>query len=206
MHPLGKRLLGRPREQREPRYQGRNAGDRFEELAPIHEVHPPLVNIEAQYCRRVAVVMVLCNNGRRHKTAPRNRDPRGGIGSPPTPRHDCSPRAGKEAEDRCMLSHSDAIVIGPGKAGPSLAARLCGAGMSVAIIERHRFGGTCVNTGCIPTKTMIASAYVAQTARRASTYGVNLGGAVTVDMKAVHARKDAISQGSSRDLEDWLRH
>jgi len=105
-----------------------------------------------------------------------------------------------------MLSHFDAIVIGTGQAGPSLAARLSGAGMSVAIIERHRFGGTCVNTGCIPTKTMIASAYVAQTARRASTYGVNLGGAVTVDMKAVKARKDAISQGSSRDLEDWLRH
>jgi len=105
-----------------------------------------------------------------------------------------------------MLSHFDAIVIGTGQAGPSLAARLAGAGMSVAIIERHRFGGTCVNTGCIPTKTMIASAYVAQTARRASGYGVNLGGEVRVDMKAVKARKDAISSGSSRDLEDWLRH
>jgi pyruvate/2-oxoglutarate dehydrogenase complex dihydrolipoamide dehydrogenase (E3) component len=105
-----------------------------------------------------------------------------------------------------MLFRFDAIVIGTGQAGPSLAARLSGAGMSVAIIERHRFGGTCVNTGCIPTKTMIASAYVAHTARRASTYGVNLAAAVTVDMKAVKARKDAIVERSSRDLEHWLRH
>jgi pyruvate/2-oxoglutarate dehydrogenase complex dihydrolipoamide dehydrogenase (E3) component len=105
-----------------------------------------------------------------------------------------------------MLFHFDAIVIGTGQAGPSLAARLSGAGMSVAIIERHRFGGTCVNTGCIPTKTMIASAYVAHTAHRASTYGVDLGGAVTVDMKAVKARKDAIAERSSRDLENWSRH
>ncbi len=104
-----------------------------------------------------------------------------------------------------MLSQFDAIVIGTGQAGPSLAARLSEAGMRVAIIERHRFGGTCVNTGCIPTKTMIASAYVAQTARRAHGYGVNLGGEVTVDMKAVKARKDAISEGSSRDVESWLR-
>lgn len=78
--------------------------------------------------------------------------------------------------------------------------------MRVAIVERHRFGGTCVNTGCIPTKAMIASAYVAHTARRARDYGVNSAGDVTVDMKAVKARKDAISQASSRGLEDWLRH
>ena len=105
-----------------------------------------------------------------------------------------------------MLYQFDAIVIGTGQAGPSLAERLSAAGMSVAVIERHRFGGTCVNTGCIPTKTMIASAYVAQTARRASAYGVNVGGSVTVDMKAVKARKDTISEGASRDLEHWLRH
>src|ERR1700694_1786247 len=96
----------------------------------------------------------------------------------------------REQEPRSMLYQFDAIVIGTGQAGPSLAERLSAAGMSVAVIERHRFGGTCVNTGCIPTKTMIASAYVAQTARRASAYGVNVGGSVTVDMKAVKARKD----------------
>jgi pyruvate/2-oxoglutarate dehydrogenase complex dihydrolipoamide dehydrogenase (E3) component len=105
-----------------------------------------------------------------------------------------------------MLHQFDAIVIGTGQAGPPLAGRLSAAGMSVAVIERHLFGGTCVNTGCIPTKTMIASAYVAQTARRAGTYGVNVGGGVTVDMKAVKVRKDAISEGASRDLEHWLRH
>jgi len=78
--------------------------------------------------------------------------------------------------------------------------------MRVALVERHLFGGTCVNTGCIPTKTMIASAYVAHTARRAPDYGVHLAGEVTVDMKAVKARKDAISQASSRGLEEWLRN
>jgi pyruvate/2-oxoglutarate dehydrogenase complex dihydrolipoamide dehydrogenase (E3) component len=103
------------------------------------------------------------------------------------------------------ISQFDAIVIGTGQAGPSLAERLSGVGMRVAIIERHRFGGTCVNTGCIPTKTMIASAYVAQAARRARGYGVNLGGELTVDMKAVKARKDAISERSSRGVENWLR-
>ena len=105
-----------------------------------------------------------------------------------------------------MLQQFDAIVIGTGQAGPSLAERLAAAGMSVAIIERHRFGGTCVNTGCIPTKTMIASAYIAQAARRASTYGITVGGGVTVDLKAVKARKDAISGAASRDLERRLRH
>jgi pyruvate/2-oxoglutarate dehydrogenase complex dihydrolipoamide dehydrogenase (E3) component len=105
-----------------------------------------------------------------------------------------------------MPCEFDAILIGTGQAAPPLAARLAATGMRVAIIERHRFGGTCVNTGCIPTKTMIASAYVAHTARRARSYGVNFGADVTVDMKAVKARKDVISGGASRDLEDWLRH
>jgi pyruvate/2-oxoglutarate dehydrogenase complex dihydrolipoamide dehydrogenase (E3) component len=105
-----------------------------------------------------------------------------------------------------MLREFDAILIGTGQAAPSLAARLAETGMRVAIIERHRFGGTCVNIGCIPPKTMIASAYVAHTARRARDYGVNFVGDVTVDMEAVKARKVAISGGSSRDLEDWLRH
>ena len=66
----------------------------------------------------------------------------------------------------------DAMIIGAGQAGPPLAVRLAGAGMKVAIIERHQFGGTCVNTGCIPTKTLIASARVAHMARRATEYGV----------------------------------
>ncbi len=105
-----------------------------------------------------------------------------------------------------MVSQFDAIVIGTGQAGPSLATRLSEAGMRVAIIERHRFGGTCVNTGCIPTKTMVASAYVAQTVRRARTYGVNLAGDMTVDMRAVKARKDAIADNSSREVENGLRN
>ena len=84
----------------------------------------------------------------------------------------------------------DAIVIGGGQAGPSLAARFAGAGRSVAIIERHLFGGTCVNAGCTPTKTLIASARVAYDARRARDYGIELPTSdVTVDMRAVQARK-----------------
>jgi pyruvate/2-oxoglutarate dehydrogenase complex dihydrolipoamide dehydrogenase (E3) component len=104
-----------------------------------------------------------------------------------------------------MSTQFDAIVIGTGQAGPSLAERLAAAGMSVAIIERHRFGGTCVNTGCIPTKTLVASAYVAHMARRAREFGVATAGEVAVDMKAVKARKDEIAGQSSRNLERWLR-
>jgi pyruvate/2-oxoglutarate dehydrogenase complex dihydrolipoamide dehydrogenase (E3) component len=99
----------------------------------------------------------------------------------------------------------DAIIIGTGQAGPALAARLVGSGMKVAVIERGSFGGTCVNTGCIPTKTLIASAYAAKIARRAGDYGVRVPGDVTVDMTAVKARKDAIS-GQSRDrVEHWMK-
>jgi pyruvate/2-oxoglutarate dehydrogenase complex dihydrolipoamide dehydrogenase (E3) component len=90
------------------------------------------------------------------------------------------------------MRHYDAIVIGAGQAGPSLALRLARGGMTVAIVERKLVGGTCVNTGCTPTKTMVASAYAAQTARRAGEYGVLLDGEVAVDMKRVKARKDAI--------------
>jgi pyruvate/2-oxoglutarate dehydrogenase complex dihydrolipoamide dehydrogenase (E3) component len=75
-----------------------------------------------------------------------------------------------------MSTHYDAIVIGTGQAGPPLAKRLSNAGMSVAIVERHLFGGTCVNTGCIPTKAMVASAYAAHLARRAREYGVVIDG------------------------------
>jgi len=99
----------------------------------------------------------------------------------------------------------DAIIVGTGQAGPFLASRLTGAGMTVAIVERAAFGGTCVNTGCIPTKTLVASAYAAYLARRANDFGVSVGGALTVDMKRVKARKDEISGQSRAGLEWWLK-
>ena len=99
----------------------------------------------------------------------------------------------------------DAIIIGTGQSGPSLAHRLAGAGMRVAIIERYRFGGTCVNTGCTPTKTLVASAYVAHTARRAGEYGVMIDGAIGVDMKKVKERKDYELGFSTRGVERGLR-
>jgi pyruvate/2-oxoglutarate dehydrogenase complex dihydrolipoamide dehydrogenase (E3) component len=103
------------------------------------------------------------------------------------------------------VTNFDAIVIGAGQAGPPLAKRLTKAGMSVAIVERHLFGGTCVNTGCIPTKAMVASAYVAHMSRRGEEYGVRVGSAVTVDMNAVMARKDAIAEQSRIGVERMLR-
>jgi pyruvate/2-oxoglutarate dehydrogenase complex dihydrolipoamide dehydrogenase (E3) component len=104
-----------------------------------------------------------------------------------------------------MTTRFDAIVIGTGQAGPALAARLSGAGMKVAVIERKQFGGTCVNTGCIPTKTLVASAYAAHLARRAAEYGVVTGGEIAVDMKRVKTRKDEISGNSNKGVENWLR-
>jgi pyruvate/2-oxoglutarate dehydrogenase complex dihydrolipoamide dehydrogenase (E3) component len=104
-----------------------------------------------------------------------------------------------------MSARFDAIIIGTGQAGPPLAGRLTAAGMSVAIIERKLFGGTCVNTGCTPTKTLIASAYAAQLARRGAEYGVRVGGPVEVDMKAVKARKDAITNKSRNGVESGLK-
>ncbi len=99
----------------------------------------------------------------------------------------------------------DAIIVGTGQAGPALADRLTRAGMKVAVVERRHFGGTCVNTGCIPTKTLVASAYAAHVARRAAEYGVVIDGPVGVDMKRVKARKDAIAGKSSAGVESWLR-
>ena len=99
----------------------------------------------------------------------------------------------------------DALVIGTGQAGPSLAARLAGAGRSVCIVERASFGGTCVNNGCTPTKTLVASAYAAHIASRAAEYGIDIGGPVVVDMKRVKARKDEISGASRTGVEKWLR-
>lgn len=104
-----------------------------------------------------------------------------------------------------MTKHFDAIIIGAGQAGPSLAGKLTGAGMSVAFVERKLFGGTCVNTGCMPTKTLVASAYAAHLARRAADFGVVLEGAVQVDMKKVHARAATVSYNARTGLETYLR-
>jgi pyruvate/2-oxoglutarate dehydrogenase complex dihydrolipoamide dehydrogenase (E3) component len=104
-----------------------------------------------------------------------------------------------------MTTRYDSIVIGTGQAGPSLAARLAGSGMKVAIIERKLFGGTCVNNGCIPTKTLIASARAARVARRAAEYGVMIDGAITVDVKKVKERKDAVVRRSNEGVEKWLK-
>ncbi len=99
----------------------------------------------------------------------------------------------------------DAIIIGTGQAGPSLAGRLAAAGMKTAIIERKLFGGTCVNTGCIPTKTLVASARAAFVARRAAEFGVAIEGSVSVDMKKVKDRKDGVVAKSNQGVEKWLK-
>ena len=104
-----------------------------------------------------------------------------------------------------MATKFDAIVIGTGQSGPALAERLSGAGMKVAVIERNLFGGTCVNTGCIPTKTLVASARAAHVARTASNYGVMIDGNISVDMKKVKARKDEVSGTSNQSVESWVR-
>jgi len=103
------------------------------------------------------------------------------------------------------MTKYDAIVIGTGQAGPSMATKLAGSGMKTAIIESGKFGGTCVNDGCIPTKTMVASARAAHIARNAAEYGVVIDGSVSVDMKLVKARKDEISGKSNKGVEQWLK-
>jgi pyruvate/2-oxoglutarate dehydrogenase complex dihydrolipoamide dehydrogenase (E3) component len=103
-----------------------------------------------------------------------------------------------------MNKNFNAIIIGTGQAGPSLAGRFSAAGQSVAIVERKHVGGTCVNTGCMPTKTLVASAYATHLARRADDYGVTLGGSVGVDMKKVWARKQAVTMNARTGLESWL--
>jgi len=107
-------------------------------------------------------------------------------------------------ETREMATTYDAIIIGTGQAGPFLAHRLAKSGLRVAVVERKLFGGTCVNTGCIPTKTMVASAYAAHLARRGAEFGVT-GGSVTVDMPRVKARKDGVSHQSQKGVEGSLR-
>ncbi len=103
------------------------------------------------------------------------------------------------------MTRFDAIIIGAGQAGPSLAGKLTGAGMTVAFIERKLFGGTCVNTGCMPTKTLVASAYAAHLVRRAADYGVVLDGAIRVDLKKAKARADAVSTNARTGVEKYLR-
>ena len=98
----------------------------------------------------------------------------------------------------------DAIVIGAGQAGPALAERLAKAGQTVAIIERKFLGGTCVNTGCMPTKTLVASAKAAQVARRAADYGVVLQGDVAIDMPKVRARAHKVTLDARAGLETWI--
>jgi pyruvate/2-oxoglutarate dehydrogenase complex dihydrolipoamide dehydrogenase (E3) component len=104
-----------------------------------------------------------------------------------------------------VMANYDAIIIGTGQSGPALALRLVAAGWKVAIIERKLFGGTCVNTGCTPTKTLVASAYAAHVVRRAADYGVRVEGAVKVDMIAVKARKDAVVAASRDGVEQSLK-
>lgn len=99
----------------------------------------------------------------------------------------------------------DVIVIGAGQAGPPMAGRLTAAGKTVAVVERHLFGGTCVNTGCTPTKTLIASAAAIHMARRGGDYGFTVDAPLTVDMKRVKARADRISGNSRNNVEKWLR-
>ena len=105
-----------------------------------------------------------------------------------------------------MAERFDAIIIGTGQSGPSLAARFAGEGMKTAILERKLFGGTCVNVGCIPTKTLVASARAAYMARRGGDFGVVIDGPVTVDMKAVKARKDAVVRQSNEGVTNWLKN
>src|SRR5258705_13260726 len=99
----------------------------------------------------------------------------------------------------------DAIIVGAGQAGPALARRLTAVGMKVAIVERHKLGGTCVNTGCTPTKTLLASAYAAHMLQRGPDFGLVGGTGFRVDMKLVKARKDAIVRTVSKAVERSLR-
>jgi len=103
-----------------------------------------------------------------------------------------------------MPKQFDAIVIGTGQAGPPLAARLAKSGRRTAVLERHRFGGTCVNTGCIPTKTLVASARAIHMARRGAEFGFTVGGDVVVDLARVRARKDEIVRRSNEGVTRWM--
>src|SRR5260370_24135458 len=103
-----------------------------------------------------------------------------------------------------MPTTFDSIIIGAGQAGPTLAGRLTKSGRNIAFIERKLFGGTCVNTGCTPTKALVASAYVAQKARTAAAYAVTIPGAIAGDMNAIKARTDQIVRNSPYGLATYL--
>ncbi len=105
-----------------------------------------------------------------------------------------------------MTKKFDAIIIGTGQAGPSIAQRMVGEGLKTAIIERDLFGGTCVNVGCIPTKTLVASAHAAHVARRGAVYGVNISGDISVDMKRVKERKDSVVRHSNEGVTNWMKN
>ena len=102
-----------------------------------------------------------------------------------------------------MTERFDAIIVGAGQAGPPLAGRLTAAGQRVAVVERKLIGGTCVNNGCIPTKTLVASAHAAHLARRSNEFGIGTG-SISVDMAKVKARKDGIMLADRKGVEDWL--
>ncbi|WP_243370736.1 FAD-containing oxidoreductase [Microvirga solisilvae] len=104
-----------------------------------------------------------------------------------------------------MTEIFDAVIIGAGQAGPPLAGRLTAAGMKVALIERKLFGGTCVNTGCMPTKTLVASAYAAHLARRSAEFGIAIENPIKIDMKRVKERAETVSTNARMNLEKWLR-
>ncbi|MCB8820751.1 FAD-containing oxidoreductase [Microvirga rosea] len=104
-----------------------------------------------------------------------------------------------------MNDRFDAIIIGAGQAGPSLAGRLTGAGMKIALVERELFGGTCVNTGCMPTKTLVASAYAAYLARRGADYGIRLKDPVEIDFGRIKTRADTVARNARDSIERWLR-
>jgi pyruvate/2-oxoglutarate dehydrogenase complex dihydrolipoamide dehydrogenase (E3) component len=118
--------------------------------------------------------------------------------------HDGGTQSADEPEVPMTMTF-DAIIIGTGQAGPSLARRLAASGMQIAVIERGRFGGTCINTGCTPTKTLVASAYAAHMARRGLDFGVVIDGSVNVDMKRVKARKDYVVGLSNGGVERRLK-
>ena len=105
-----------------------------------------------------------------------------------------------------MAKTFDAIIVGTGQSGPAMAARLTQQGMKTAILERKLFGGTCVNVGCVPTKTLVASARVAHVARRSADFGVLIDGSIAVDMKQVKARKDQVVRRSSEGVGNWLKN
>jgi pyruvate/2-oxoglutarate dehydrogenase complex dihydrolipoamide dehydrogenase (E3) component len=113
--------------------------------------------------------------------------------------------ASSNSKEIFIMEKFDAIIVGTGQAGPSLATRMVREGMKTAIIERNLFGGTCVNVGCIPTKTLVASARAAHMARRGGDFGVTIDGSITVDMKKVKARKDGVVRQSNEGVTKWMK-